>query len=98
MADVLAEVLRVLEELRAEMKRKGDAPCAPAAAEQLVTLDQIAGYLRLAKRSMERHRKRMPPPALQGQRGRKSRWRWSEVRPWLEKEYGCSLPERFPTW
>jgi hypothetical protein len=109
MARLRADEARVREEvvaLRQEIARVAPRPAGPVVpawlneppAEQLVTLDQIAAHLRMSKRSMVRYKKQMPSPAMKGKKGRASRWRWNDVRPWLEQEFGCMLPERFPTW
>jgi hypothetical protein len=64
--------------------------------EGLVDMDQISAMVHLSKRSMERYKKQMPAPARAGRRGRRALWRWPEVRPWLEAEFKCHLPETFP--
>ncbi len=71
---------------------------APASAEQLVTLDQIAAICHLAKSSMERYRKRMPAPAILGRGGRASRWKWdAALREFLVREFAVpNLPDTFP--
>lgn len=98
----LSEVLRALEGLRAEVVALRGAMSGAAAAgadpppEQMVTLDQCAAIVHLRKRSLERYRGKMPGPRLRGRGGRASRWAWSEVRPWLEAEFGRKLPEIFP--
>jgi hypothetical protein len=72
-------------------------PFTPASpAEQLVTLDQMAAIVHLKKRSLERYRPQLPPPAVLGRRGRPTRWRWADVRGWLEQTFGQRLPEDFP--
>lgn len=62
------------------------------AEDPLVTLDQIAALVGLAKCSMKRYvreaRFGMPPPHIQGAGGRPSYWRWSVVRPWLVATFG----------
>jgi hypothetical protein len=73
------------------------APPAP----QHVTLGQLALILRVAKRTLERLRVRpqnpFPAPDIKGKgRGKASWWVWAQVRPWLIREFGARLPERFP--
>jgi hypothetical protein len=72
------------------------AAAATALPEQLVTLDQIGAMVHRSKRSMERYRRQMPAPRVQGRRGRSHLWAWPEVRPWLEATFSLQLPERFP--
>jgi hypothetical protein len=89
----------VLERLEA-LIRAGLQP-APAAAkdpaEQLVTLDQAAALVHRSKRTLERYRDQgMPEPRNQGRRGHPNLWAWADVRPWLERTFGFSLPEQFP--
>jgi hypothetical protein len=109
LARLRADEARVREEVAALRQEIAGAAPRPAGAvapawlneppaEQLVTLDQIAAHLRMSKRSMVRYKKQMPAPAMKGKGGRAARWRWRDVRPWLEVEFGCVLPERFPTW
>jgi hypothetical protein len=62
----------------------------------LVTLDQIAATVHMSKRTFERHRKEMPPPACKPKSGAAAKWLWSEVRPWLVKRYGPSVPFTYP--
>jgi hypothetical protein len=66
-----------------------------------VTLGQIALILRVAKRTLERLRVRpqnpFPAPDIKGKgRGKASWWVWAQIRPWLAREFGARLPERFP--
>jgi hypothetical protein len=39
---------------------------------------------------------KLPEPAVRGGTGKPDEWRWSVVRPILEKEYSRQLPEVFP--
>jgi hypothetical protein len=63
-----------------------------------VTLLQMAGIVNRSKRTLERFASKpsFPLPVVEGSRGKPSEWRWSDVRPILESEYGRSLPEVFP--
>lgn len=104
----LAETRQELQRLRQELSRQrqatGDLPCQdlipfpiPPPSEQLVTLDQMAAMVRLQKSSMWRYREQMPAPRIRGRGGRASLWAWADARPWLEREFGRSLPENFPS-
>lgn len=77
----------------------GGAPPTPP-ADQYVTLDQMASLVNRSKRTLERLKKRrndpLPSPAVEGGGGKPDEWLWSQVRPWLEREYSRHLPERFP--
>jgi hypothetical protein len=70
-------------------------------AQQYVTLDQMAASVNRDKKTLERRKARkgnpLPLPAVEGGGGKPDEWIWSEVRPWLEKEFARSLPERYPT-
>jgi hypothetical protein len=72
------------------------SPATPA--EQYVTLDQAATLVNRSKKTLERRlynpRTGMPLPAVEGGGGRPHEWLWSELRPWLEQEFGRRLPER----
>jgi hypothetical protein len=71
------------------------------AAPQYVTLDQAAAIVQRSKRTLEkladRKKNPLPNPAIQGGGGKPSEWIWSELRPWLQQEYGKVLPERYPS-
>ncbi|HZV03801.1 MAG TPA: hypothetical protein VE999_01810 [Gemmataceae bacterium] len=58
-----------------------------------ITLDQAAALVNRSKRTLERCKDRMPAPAIEGGGGKPAEWLWSELRPWLEREYGRPLPE-----
>jgi hypothetical protein len=71
--------------------------------EQYVTLNQAASLVNRSKKTLERYlknrkykHKKMPTPCVKGTGGKPHEWRWSVLRPWLEKEFGRKLPERFP--
>jgi hypothetical protein len=64
-----------------------------------VTLDQIALIVRKSKRTLENLKaKGMPKPVNKAKRGsgKADEWVWSEIRPWLEKEFNRKLPEKYP--
>lgn len=65
-------------------------------AECFVTLQQAAAMVSRSKKTLERRKKEMPAPKVSGGGGKPDEWAWSELRPWLEKEFERSLPERFP--
>jgi hypothetical protein len=61
-----------------------------------VTLQQAAAMVSRSKKTLERRKKNMPLPKVSGGGGKPDEWAWSELRPWLEKEFERPLPERFP--
>jgi hypothetical protein len=69
--------------------------------EQYVTLDQAAAWVNRAKKTLERRVNKegsdAPLPEVEGGSGRAHEWRWSVLRPWLEKTYGKKLPGRLPS-
>jgi hypothetical protein len=70
----------------------GDLP------ECLVTLQQAAAMVSRDKRTLERwaRKKSCPRPRVLGGGGKPHEYDWSELRPFLEKQSGRKLPERFP--
>ena len=70
----------------------------PATVEYHVTLWQMAAIVSKSKKTLERLRKNeiLPAPDVKGGNGKANEWRWSKVRPILEKEYWRKLPEVFP--
>jgi hypothetical protein len=100
----LAKAYRLAQSLCNLLKRQA-ADGKPAnealpAAMQYVTLDQAAATVNRSKRTLEKRANRkknpLPDPAVQGAGGKPSEWIWTDLRPWLEQEYGKRLPERFP--
>jgi hypothetical protein len=74
-------------------------PCgAPAELPDLVTLDQAAAAIHKSKRTLERCKTAgtLPLPAVDGGGGKADLYDWKIMRPWLTKEFGVLLPERFP--
>jgi hypothetical protein len=69
-------------------------------AEDMIDLDQAAALVNRSKRTLKRAlidpKKKMPAPMIKGSGGKKSEWRYQELKPWLEKEYGRNLPSRPP--
>jgi hypothetical protein len=97
---VFGAVFRELEEMASSLGvtavRVG--PAAPAVPTQdLVTLDQAAGLVHRSKRTLERHKATMPHPVVRGGGGKSDRWRWSDLRPWLERKFDTQLPEIPPS-
>jgi hypothetical protein len=88
----LARLRRAIEEQQDE---------APDEAEQYVTLDQAAAMVNRGKKHLERCMNKQgsnaPPPDVEGGGGRAHEWRWSVLRPWLEKTFGKKLPKHFPS-
>jgi hypothetical protein len=75
-----------------------DSSAQTGEVECYVTLLQMAGIVNRDKRTLERLavKVKFPPPAVEGGGGKPGEWRWSDVRPILEVEYGRSLPDIFP--
>jgi hypothetical protein len=57
----------------------------------LVTLDQAAASVGKSKRTLERLRRKMPPPTIPGGGGRAAQWEWDVIRPWLEARFKVGL-------
>ena len=68
------------------------------AFDDLVTLDQAAAMVGKSKRTLERylHEELLPVPGYPGGSGKPHRWRWSKIRPALEKHFRADLPKKFP--
>jgi len=68
---------------------------------QYVTLDQMAALVNRSKKVLEKRlnlaNSTMPRPDVEGGGGKPHEWKWSEIRPWLEKEFGKILPENYPS-
>jgi len=76
-------------------------PKTLAEAEQYVTLDQAAAIVSRSKKTLVRRLNAkdstMPRPDVEGGGGKADEWKWSSIRPWLEKEFGKQLPGIFPS-
>lgn len=72
------------------------APERSEEAEKLITLDQAAALVQRSKRTLERYKKKLPPPRVKGGGGRPTEWSYADIRLWLEKEFGRRLPAQFP--
>jgi hypothetical protein len=68
--------------------------------EESLDLNQIAALMHLKKSSMGRYKRRkndpLPDPDSPGGGGNKDYWRWSTIRPWLDRNCRTPLPEHFP--
>jgi hypothetical protein len=64
----------------------------------LVTLLQAAAICNRSKRTLERltGKRGFPRPEVLGGGGKPHEYAWTELRPFLEREYGRTLPETFP--
>ena len=64
-----------------------------------VTLLQMAAIVNKSKHTLERlcRSGKLPAPDIEGGAGKANEWRWSVVKPVLEKTYRRMLPDRFPT-
>jgi len=69
---------------------------AKAPDEGYVTLSQAAAIVNRSKRTLEKHKTKMPPPCISDGGGKPDEWLWSGLRPWLEGYFGRKLPDRFP--
>jgi hypothetical protein len=97
--ELLADLRRyAYERLHAQVSKRV-AECDPL-IEQYVTLDKMAAVVSRSKRTLEKRKNRrknpLPPPDVEGGGGKPDEWLWARVRPWLEEEFGRTLPERFP--
>jgi len=96
---VLADLIDTFLDDRQPSDRDMAQPTAIPAAEpqqvvHYIDLDQAAALVNRAKRTLENQitKGKFPPPAIQGSGGKKSEWLNSELKPWLENEYGRKLP------
>jgi len=66
--------------------------------DDVVTLEQAAALAKLSKRTCERYvdKGKLPSPDFPGGGGKAHKWKWSTLRPNLEKVANRPLPERFP--
>jgi hypothetical protein len=72
-------------------------PEAPAELPDLVTLDKAAAAVHRSKRTLERYKTKgtLPEPTIEGGGGKPALYDWKTLRPWLVKEFGVMLPERY---
>ena len=68
-------------------------------ADCCVTILQMGAMVNRSKKTIERltATKGFPRATVEGGGGKPHEWRWDDVRPILEKEYGRVLPATFPT-
>jgi hypothetical protein len=91
-------------EVIAPLLEGNDKKSGTLAADQYVTLDQIAACVNRPKKTLDRYlndpryeSRGMPPPDLVGTGGRQHQWLWTTIRPWLVKTFGkTNLPQRLP--
>jgi len=72
----------------------------PEDIEDTVTLLQASGMCRKSKKTLEHllARGRLPKPNFPSPgRGKPHRWKWTTLRPALERELGLTLPDRMPS-
>lgn len=90
---------RIKGAIAASMPAADSVPPSDArAVDDVVTLDQAAAVSGPSKRTLERHLQSgaLPPPDYPGGGGRAHRWRWSTLRPALEKVCNRQLPKKWP--
>ena len=102
--DIALELEQVREGLK-ELEAKG-VPAAPKGEgtpvgvehDCYVTLDTMANYLRVAKKTMERRYAdgKLCEPDIEGGGGKAHQWKYARIRPFLETEFARQLPERWP--
>jgi len=86
--------------LAAHLERQRRADAERAAYDYRVSLAQAAAIVHRSKRTLEDWQDKdgdFPLPEVQGAGGRASCWKWSAIRPYLEKKAGLILPERYPS-
>lgn len=94
-------MMAALEDI-AERLARWQAPAAPADSPpepcNLVTLDQAAATVNKQKRALEYYKTKgtLPNPAVEGGGGKAALYDWAIIGPWLTKQFGMQLPERFP--
>jgi hypothetical protein len=106
-----AQVLLPINELRCGMMHRGiriemeeaalAAPVSPALpVPQYVTRDQMAAICKKNKKTITRwlEAEQLPPPDVEGGRGKADEWIWATVRPHLEAATKHTLPVIFPEW
>lgn len=94
-ADVIKSILECLTAFKKEVGGDG----TPSDPECFVTLLQAASMVNKTKNTLEKRAKKspMPLPDVEGGGGTAAEWKWSAIRPWLEKEFKRQLPEHFPS-
>ncbi len=74
------------------------APLTPEPVEKYVTLDQAAASVSRSKSTLRRYYDddKLPEPDVPGKGGKPHEWKWSKLRPELERLFNRDLPTRFP--
>jgi hypothetical protein len=67
-------------------------PKTSIVSDYFINLDQASALVNRSKRTLERCKKKMPQPRVKGGGGKPSEWAWSDLKPWLENEFGRMLP------
>lgn len=92
------DVRALVDRIRNESARAMEAESVDD--QQYIDLDDLAAIVRHHKRTLERLKARkvnpFPSPDREGGGGKADYWIWSKVRPWLEQEYGMTLPTTYP--
>jgi hypothetical protein len=103
MASAVDRLEHILKSIPPISRRKGDAPPdrpdqgpAQDGQDPFVTLLRMAALVNRTKRALEHYLDRLPDPDVEGGGGKPHEWRWSRVRPHLERLFGRSLPEQLP--
>jgi hypothetical protein len=66
----------------------------PAELPEIVNLDQAAALVNKTTNGLRHYRnKGMPKPHIRGTKGQPNQYLWSEMRPWLEKQFNRRIPE-----
>jgi hypothetical protein len=95
--------LAVVADQRTEAAAEAGGPAGGSGGEhapEWLDLDQIAALVHLRKRSLENYKRRqkdpLPEPDVPGGGGHRGYWRWSTIRPWLERNFSFPFPKHFP--
>jgi hypothetical protein len=83
---------------------KAQAPGGPSHeqdADWYIDLDSAAAVVNRSKRGLEHYKRRkedpLPEPDIPGGGGRKDEWKWSTIRPWLERTFRRDLSSVNPS-
>jgi hypothetical protein len=70
-----------------------NVPEPPAELPDLVNLDQAAALVNRTPDGLRHYRgKGMPKPFIPGTKGQPNQYLWSEMRPWLERQFNRQIP------
>ena len=66
--------------------------------EPYITLETLANYLRVSKKTMERRylKGKLCKPDIEGGGGKAHQWKYQTIRPHLVREFNRQFPERWP--